>query len=104
MHCRRFDMSPFLLSPFWTCRRYDLYPNKQHKVRDLNAVPELLFIIYYNAMVCTKYTVGRKSFYKRFILHGLPFFAVAGQMDFLLNTGFVLGFFNWIRSERVIFP
>ena len=22
LECRRFDVSPFLLSPFWTCRRY----------------------------------------------------------------------------------
>ena len=26
LECRRFDVSPFLLSPFWTCRRYDRYP------------------------------------------------------------------------------
>ena len=26
LECRRFDVSPFLLSPFRTCRRYDRYP------------------------------------------------------------------------------
>ena len=26
LECRRFDVSAFLLSPFWTCRRYDRYP------------------------------------------------------------------------------
>ena len=24
--CRRFGLSPFWLSPFWICRRFDLYP------------------------------------------------------------------------------